>query len=486
MNSLHAVHRAMTRGMFFSQTAGGLGLAALACLGVGGASASRIPAARPVFAGGTDFLPRAKRVIYLFQSGGPAHMDLFDYHPEMNKIHGQELPDSVRGGQRLTTMTSGQTSFPCVAPMFQFARQGASGTWFSETLPHLAGVADEMCVVKSMQTEAINHDPAITYFNTGSQQPGKPSLGSWLSYGIGSENQNLPAYVVLISQGSGRPGGQPLFSRLWSSGFLPSNHQGVRFRSGQSPVLFLANPPGIGAATQRQTLDRLTRLNEIQAAVVGDPEIDTRIAQYEMAFRMQASVPELVDLSGESDRTFELYGHNARKPGSFAANCILARRMAERGVRFIQLFHRGWDQHGDLPKALRAQCLDIDQPSAALIRDLKDRGLLDDTLIVWGGEFGRTIYCQGALSQNSYGRDHHGRCFTIWLAGGGIKGGFEYGRTDLFSYNVIENPVNIRDLNATLLHCLGIDHTSLSFKFQGLEQRLTGVEPARVVHEILS
>ena len=487
MSPIETQQLLMTRRLFLNRAAGGIGAAALA--GLLNDEATAAPRSK-TGSGRLDELPhrtpRAKRVIYLFQSGGPAHMDLFDYKPGFAGIHGQELPDSVRAGQRLTTMTSGQSSFPCAAPMFRFNRHGPSGSWFSETLPHLASVADDLCLVKSMHTEAINHDPAITYLNTGSQQPGKPSMGSWLSYGIGSDNRDLPAYIVLISQGTGRPGGQPLFSRLWGSGFLPSDHQGVRFRTGKDPVLYLSNPPGVLQESQRQTLDRLAALNEIQARKVGDPEIQTRVAQYEMAFRMQTSVPDLVDLSGESDRTFDLYGPESRQPGTFAANCLLARRMAERGVRFIQLFHRGWDQHGDLPKALRGQCRDIDQPSAALIADLKARGLLDETLVVWGGEFGRTIYCQGKLTGESYGRDHHGRCFTIWLAGGGIKGGYEYGKTDDYSYNVVENPVHVRDLNATILRCLGIDHSRLTFKYQGLDQRLTGVEEARIVHDILA
>ncbi|MDA0835569.1 MAG: DUF1501 domain-containing protein [Planctomycetota bacterium] len=427
--------------------------------------------------------PKAKRVICLFQSGGPSHLDLFDYKPKLRELDGTELPDSIRKGQRLTEMTSSQSTLPCVASRFKFAQHGESGTWLCENFPHLSTVVDEMCVVKSLFTEAVNHDPAITLMNTGTQQLGKPSMGSWVSYGLGSENHNLPSYVVFISQGGG---GQPLFSRLWSSGFLPSQYQGVRFRSGQDPVLFLNDPPGIDRTGRRVLLDGLTELNSIRAATVGDPEISTRIAQYEMAFRMQTAVPELMDLSDESEATFELYGPASRTPGTFAANCLLARRLSERGVRFIQLFQRGWDHHGDLPNRVRARCQDTDQPTAALIKDLKSRGLLDDTLIFWGGEFGRTVYAQGKPTPDNYGRDHHGRCYTVFLAGGGIKGGQTYGETDDYGYNITENPVHVNDLNATMLHCLGIDHRKLTFPFQGLAQRLTGVEEAKVVAPLLS
>jgi len=471
--------RSLTRRGLFGQVAGGLGSAALASL-LPADGAGKSPAAGP------HFPAKAKRVIYLFQSGAPSHIDLFDHKPALAKSHGQELPESVRRGQRLTEMTHKQESFPCVNTVFRFKRHGVCGRALSELLPQTGAIADEICLIKSMTTEAINHDPAITLFNTGSQQLGKPSFGSWLSYGLGSESRDLPAYVVLISQGTGRPGGQPLFSRLWSSGFLPSKHQGVRFRSGRDPVLFLGDPPGLDRDGRRAMLDGLARLNRLRAGRVGDPEIDTRIAQYEMAFRMQASVPSLIDVSGETAETLSRYGPSVKTPGTFAANCLLARRLAERGVRFIQLFHRGWDQHGNLPSQLRGQCRDTDQASAALVLDLKRRGMLDETLVVWGGEFGRTVYAQGKPAAGNYGRDHHGRCFSLWMAGGGIRGGIEYGATDDFCYNVTEDPVEVRDLNATILHCLGIDHERLTHRFRGLEERLTGVEEARVIDRILA
>ena len=432
------------------------------------------------------FRPRAKRVIYLFQSGGPSHIDLLDYKPLLKRHHGKDLPDSIRQGQRLTTMTSGQSQFPCVSSLFQFSQSGQSGAWISELLPHIGSVAHEITLIRSLYTEAINHDPAMTYINTGSQQLGHASMGSWISYGIGALSNHLPPYIVLMSQGTGRPGGQPLFTRLWGSGFLPSHHQGVRFRSGQDPVLYLSNPSGITPPTRRDMLNSLSELNALKAGKAFDPEIETRIAQYEMAYRMQTSIPDLVDFSQETEATFTMYGPNARTPGTFAANCLMARRMAERGVRFIQLFHRGWDQHGNLPSQIRGQAKDVDQPSAALLKDLKQRGLLEDTLVIWGGEFGRTVYCQGTLSQDNYGRDHHGRCFSVWMAGGGVKGGFELGETDDFGYNITRSPVHIHDLNATILHCLGIDHQQLSYRYQGLNHRLTGQENARVVHEILT
>ena len=414
---------------------------------------------------------RAKRVIYLFQSGAPSQIDLFDHKPGLANLRGADLPDSVRQGQRLTGMTSSQASFPIAPSKFKFAQHGGSGAWISDLLPHTSKMADDLCFIKSMHTEAINHDPAITFMQTGSQLAGRPSLGAWLSYGLGSENSDLPAFVAMIS-GSGD---QPLYDRLWGSGFLPTRYAGVKFRSQGDPVLFLSNPPGITDQLRRGMLDDLSALNRRKLQETGDPEIATRISQYEMACRMQTSVPELTDLSDESAATFELYGEDARKPGTFAWNCLLARRLCERGVRFVQLFHRGWDQHLELPKNIALQCRMTDQPTAALVQDLKQRGLLEDTLVVWGGEFGRTVYCQGKLTADDYGRDHHPRCFTVWLAGAGIKPGISIGETDDFSYNIARDPVHVHDLNATILHLLGIDHTKLTFKFQGRHYRLTDV-----------
>ncbi len=477
----------LNRRAFLSEQAGSVGRIALASLMFGSTNSAKGAQGKPIGqAELPHFAAKAKRVIYLFQSGGPSHCDLFDSSSAIGKLQGTELPASVRGDQRVTGMTSGQGSFPVVAPMWKMNRCGERGTWISDLLPHTQNIADQITIVRSMHTEAINHDPAVTFINTGSQQPGNASLGAWLSYGLGSENKNLPAYMVLMSQGSGKNPGQPLFSRLWGSGFLPSNHQGVNLRPGANPVLHLANPEGVTPSSRRAMLHDLSKLNSLEARRTGDPEIQSRIAAYEMAYRMQTSVPGLTDLSDESESTFELYGPESRRPGSFAANCLLARRMAERGVRFIQLFHRGWDQHIAIKQQLPKQCLDTDQPSAALVSDLRDRGLLDDTLVIWGGEFGRTVYSQGELGSPQAGRDHHGRCFSIWMAGGGIKSGFDYGQTDEFSYNVTENPVHIRDLNATILHSLGINHDRFSFKFRGLDQRLTGVEEAHVVHDILN
>ena len=470
----------LTRRHLLATASKSIGAAALASLTNAGARVAS--AADPLL--NTHYRPKAKHVIYLFFSGGPSHIDMFDYKPSMREFHGEELPESIRNGQRLTGMTSGQKSFPCVAPMFNFMRRGDHGTYVNEILPHIGSIADDITIVKSIHTEAINHDPAITYINTGVQQPGKPSLGAWLSYGLGNPNDNLPAYVVMISKGRGQS--QALYSRLWGAGFLPSRHQGVNFRSGKDPVLFLSNPEGVTSKSRRNMLDVLNKLNSVEFTEFGDPETEARISQYEMAFRMQTSVPDLMDVADETEETLELYGPGSRKPGTFARNCLLARRMVESGVRTIQLFHRGWDQHGSLPRLFKLQCEDIDQPAAALVKDLKRRGLLDETLVVCGGEFGRTIYSQGTLSKDNHGRDHHGRCFTTWLAGAGIRKGFEYGRTDDYSYNILENPVHIRDLNATILNQLGIDHNRLTFRHQGLDQRLTGVEPARVVTEILS
>ena len=432
----------------------------------------------------THFAPKAKRVVYLFQSGGPSHLELLDYKPKLKKFHGTELPDSIRQGQRLTGMTSGQKSFPIIAPKFEFNQAGKSGTWISSLLPYTAKVIDEICLIRSMHTEAINHDPAITFIQTGSQQPGRPSLGAWLSYGLGSEAEDLPAFIVLISHGTGKDANQGLLERLWGSGFLPSNHQGVKLRSSGDPVLYLSDPPGIDRNLRRNMLDGIAKLNANQFKETGDPEIATRIAQYEMAFRMQSSVPKLTDLSTESNKTFQLYGEESKRTGSFASNCLLARRLLESGVRCVQLYHRGWDLHGGLPTNIPKQALDVDQAQAALILDLKQRGMLDDTLIVWAGEFGRTVYGQGGL-QEEYGRDHHGRCFSVWLAGGGIKPGIVHGETDDFGYNITQKPVHIHDLNATILHCLGYDHEKLTYRYQGRDFRLTDVH-GQVVSEILA
>ena len=481
MNFKRELDLHLTRRQLFGLSAKGLGIAALASLlkqdGLAlfaGEESNRDPKTGGLI-GLPHHTPKVKRVIFLHQSGGPSQIETFDYKPALERFHGNELPDSVRNGQRITGMTSGQSSFPCVKSLFKFAQHGRSGIWVSELLPHTAKVIDELAVIKTMYTDAINHDPAITFIQTGFQQPGRPSLGSWVSYGLGSENQNLPAFVVLLSQAHALNTDQPLFSRLWSSGFVPSKYQGVRFRAGSNPVLYLPDPPGVSKTNRRQMLDAVAKLNRMKYEAYGDPEIETRIAQYEMAYRMQTSVPDLMDLSKEPDRTFEMYGPESRKPGTYAANCLLARRLAERNVRFIQLYHRGWDQHGDLPRDLALQCKGTDQPTAALIRDLKQRGLLDETLVVWGGEFGRTVYCQGKLTDANYGRDHHPRNFAMWLAGGGVKKGFALGETDDHSYNIVSDPVSVFDLQATILHLLGIDHKQLTYKFQGRYFRLTDV-----------
>lgn len=432
----------------------------------------------------THFAPRAKRVVYLFQSGGPSHLELLDEKPELGRLHGTELPDSIRQGQRLTGMTSGQSSFPVIAPKFGFKSCGQSGLRISELLPYTGRVADDICVIRSMHTEAINHDPAITFIQTGSQQPGRPSLGAWASYGLGSEAEDLPAFLVLISHGSGADANQGLLERLWGSGFLPSSHQGVKLRSSGDPVLYLSDPKGMNRGLRRKMLDSISSLNQKQLQESGDPEIATRIAQYEMAFRMQSSVPDLIDTSKETESTFQLYGEEAKKPGTFAANCLLTRRLFEKGVRFVQLYHRGWDQHGGLPTNMPKQCHDIDQPQAALITDLKQRGMLEDTLIIWGGEFGRTVYGQGGLQEN-YGRDHHGRCYSMWLAGGGIRPGYVHGQTDDYGYNIVRDPVHVHDINATILHCMGFDHERLTYRYQGRDFRLTDIH-GKVVESILS
>ncbi|MEC9091153.1 MAG: DUF1501 domain-containing protein [Planctomycetota bacterium] len=493
MNDLEKLAQMTTRRQLLADATKPLGAAALASLMGSGSGKLARAAERSDFPGGKTtpglaelphFERKAKSVIYLFMCGGPSHIDTWDYKPALRKIHGQELPESVRNGQRITGMTSGQKSFPCVAPMFKFGQFGHNGTYVSEILPHTAKIVDDIAVIKSVNTEAINHDPAITFINTGVQQPGKASLGSWVSYGLGSHNDDFPAYVVMISKGPGQK--QALYERLWSSGFLPSKHQGVKLRSGSDPVLYIKNPGGVDRKMRRRMLDRIREINQEHYDQFLDPETQTRIAQYEMAFQMQKSVPDLMDLSTEPEYIFDLYGPDSKKPGTFARNCIIARRMAERGIPFMQLFHRGWDQHGSLPKLIRGQCQTIDQPSAALVMDLKQRGMLDDTLVIWGGEFGRTIYSQGKLTKDNHGRDHHGRCFTMWMSGAGIKGGVEHGKTDDHCYNIVENPVHIRDFNATILHQLGIDHNKLTFRYQGLDQTLTGVEPSRIVKEILS
>ena len=427
---------------------------------------------------------RAKRVIYLFQSGAPSQFELLDHKPKLDELHGKDLGPEFFKGQRQTGMTAGQKKQVCRS-IYRFEKHGDSGAEISENLPHLANVADDICIVRSMQTQAINHDPAITFFQTGFQQAGRPSMGAWVSYGLGSETEDLPAYVVMISEGSSKRDSQALYGRLWGSGFLPSAHQGVKFRSQGDPVLYLTNPDGISRTQRRDILNLSNALNRKHFEQVGDPETITRIRQAELAFRMQASVPDLMDTSSEPEHTFEMYGEDARTPGTYAANCLLARRLAEQGVRFIQLYHRGWDQHGDLPRDLPAQCGDVDQPSAALITDLKQRGMLDDTLIIWGGEFGRTVYAQGGLNMDRYGRDHHPRCFSIWMAGGGIKPGITYGRTDDFSFDIVENPMHVYDLHATMLHCLGVDHEQLTYKYQGRRYRLTDVH-GEVVEDILA
>ncbi len=479
MNLEHEHKLMLTRRQFFGKAATGIGAAALGSLlnpnlfgAVGEGTQSGINMG---LAGLPHFAPKAKRIIYLFQSGGPSQMDLFDYKPTLQPKFAEELPESIRQGQRLTGMTSNQKNFPVAPSIFKFSQHGKSGAWMSELLPHTAKVADDICIIRSMHTEAINHDPAITFIQTGSQIAGRPCMGSWLSYGLGSENKNLPAFIVMISRGTGRKVDQPLYDRLWASGFLASRYQGVKFRSNGDPVLYLSDPPGLSAKARRSMLDDIGKLNEINLKDYGDPEIATRIAQYEMAFKMQSSVPDLTDLSKEPESTFEMYGPDSRRPGSYAYNCILARRLAERDVRFIQLYHIGWDHHESVPRQLPGQCLDTDQPSAALIKDLKQRGMFDDTLIVWGGEFGRTVYTQGTLTKESYGRDHHPRCFSMWLAGGGIKPGVVYGETDDYSYNITRDPVHVHDLNATIMQCMGIDHTRLTFKYQGRHHRLTDV-----------
>ena len=481
LNLAQSAQERVTRRTFLQRAAGGIGLAALGGL-MGQPAKATGMVGLPDF---PNFAPKAKRIIYLFQSGAPSQMDLFDPKPQMTARRGENLPASIRQGQRLTTMTSGQSTFPVAPSMFRFDQYGQSGAWFSELMPHMSGLADEWTMIRSLHTEAINHDPAITFMQTGSQLAGRPSIGSWMAYGLGSENADLPAYVVLTSFGSGRRDDQPLYDRLWSAGFLPAKHQGVKFRNAGDPVLYLSNPSGMDRAMRRETLDDLAAINQRHHEALGDPEIRTRIAQYEMAFRMQASVPDLTDLSKEPQSVLDAYGPDIKRPGSYAANCLLARRLAERDVRFIQLFHMGWDHHGGLPGAIRGQCRDTDQPTAALIRDLKMRGLLEDTLIVWGGEFGRTIYSQGGASATNYGRDHHPRCFTVLMAGAGVKRGLTFGATDDYCYNITENPVHVHDLNATIMHLMGVEHKKLIYRYQGRDFRLTDIH-GNVVQSILS
>jgi uncharacterized protein DUF1501 len=464
----------------------GIGRIALGSLLLGSSASARGRSRSGGLPGLPHFPPRAKRVLCLFQSEGFSHIDLFDPKQALQDFAGKDLPPSVKGTQRVTGMTSGQSTFPVVPPIAGGKPCGQSGRWISDLLPHLQTVADELCVIKSLNTESINHDPAITCMSSGNPLPGYASMGSWVTYGLGSECENLPAFVVLVSQGSGKNPGQPIFSRLWGSGFLPSSHQGVGLRPGGNPVLYLTNPAGIEREQRRAMLDDLAELNGLHAAEVGDPETLARIHAYEMAFRMQASVPELADTRDERPETLALYGPEVNRPGSYAANCLLGRRLLERGVRFVQLFHRGWDQHIAIKRQLPNQCRDVDQPTAALIKDLRARGMLDETLVVFATEFGRTAYSQGDFGDPSSGRDHHGRCFTVWLAGGGVKGGMEYGQTDDFSYNIVADPVHVRDFHATILHCLGIDHERLTYPFRGLDVKLTGVEKARVVRELLA
>ncbi len=473
LNTNHLL--ALNRRHFLQQSSSGVGAAALMSLLGSGAGASPLKAA-------PHFAPKARRIIYLFQSGGPSQQDLFDYKPTLTTMNGEELPPSVRGEQRLTGMSSNQSSLPLAGSRFAFSRHGQSGAWLSELLPHHRQIVDDVCFIRGMHTEAINHDPAITMFQTGSQIAGRPSMGAWLSYGLGSENHDLPAFIVLATAGKSD---QPLYARLWGSGFLDSRHQGVRFRAGKEPVLYLSDPDGVCRSRVRAQLDTIAGLNRHQYQQELDPEIESRIAQYEMAYRMQTSVPDATDLSDESETTFQMYGEDSRTPGTFAANCVLARRLAERGVRFIQIYHQGWDQHANLPKDIVTQARETDQASAALVKDLKNRGMLDDTLVIWAGEFGRTSYSQGVLTPTNYGRDHHPRCFTVWMAGGGVRPAMSLGETDEFSYNVVRDPVHVHDLNATVLHLMGIDHERLTFSHQGRRFRLTDVH-GTVVDKILA
>jgi hypothetical protein len=489
--------RLETRRQFLRRGANALGMAALASLG-GGAFAQAAGGAKPAGQGAAPalpafhgavpphFAPKAKRVIYLHMVGGPSQLDLYDYKPKMQEYYDKDLPESVRNGQRLTTMTSGQARFPIAPSMYNFKQYGQSGMWVSELLPHTAGMVDDMCFIRSMHTEAINHEPAITYMQTGNMVTGRPCFGSWVSYGLGSMNQDLPTFVVLVAQPSNTEQVQAISARLWSAGYLPGEHAGVSFRAAGDPILYINNPPGVPSQVRRTTLDGLKALNEMNYKTVGDDETHTRIKQYELAFRMQSSVPDLTDLSKEPDTTYKMYGDDAKKPGTFANTVLMARRMMERGVRFVQVYHNNWDTHGNVKVRLPSQCKDVDQACWGLIQDLKQRGMYDDTLVIWGGEFGRTIYSQGGLSRDNYGRDHHPRCFTMWMAGGGSRPGTVYGETDDFSYNIVKDPVHIHDFHATVLRLLGYDHEKFTYRYQGLDQRLSGVEPANVIKELLA
>jgi hypothetical protein len=485
MNLFDELKQNITRRYFFKMGSHAVGWAALASLldGERARAGDREDVPPPVR---THHTPKAKHVIYLHMVGGPAQMDLFDYKPKMAEFYDKDLPDSIRMGQRLTTMTSGQARFPVAPSKFRFAQHGQCCMWLSELLPWKAKMADDLCFIRSMHTEAINHEPAITFIQTGNQVTGRPCLGAWASYGLGSLNQNLPTFVVLVAQPSNTEQVQAISARLWQSGYLPGEHAGVSFRTSGDPILYINNPPGVSTDVRRKTLDGLKALNELNHQAIGDTETQTRIQQYEMAFRMQTSVPELTDITRESEKTLHLYGDAVKKPGTFANTVLMARRLVERGVRFVQIYHNNWDTHANVAGRLPDQCKDVDRPCYGLIQDLKQRGLLDSTLVIWGGEFGRTIYSQGGLSKENYGRDHHPRCFTMWLAGGGFKGGTIYGETDDFSYNIVKDPVHIRDWHATILHQLGFDHRRFSYKYQGLDQRLTGVEPAKVIRELLA
>jgi hypothetical protein len=487
MNVYQEYLQNLTRRHFLRRGGDVLGGAALASLlggdGIGMAHAAKGASNPPV---PTHFPPKAKHVIYLHMVGGPPQMDLYDYKPKMQEYYDKDLPETVRNGQRLTTMTSGQARFPIAPSKFKFAQHGKSGMWVTELLPWTSKMVDDMCFIRSMHTEAINHEPAISYMQTGNQNTGRPCLGSWASYGLGSLNNDLPTFVVLVAKPTNTEQVQAISGRLWSAGYLPGEHAGVSFRSAGDPILYINNPPGVPAEIRRKTLDGLKQLNELNFAELGDPDTRTRIEQYELAFRMQSSVPELTNLASEPASTFQLYGEEAQKPGTFANSVLMARRMVERGVRFVQIYINNWDTHANVAGRLPSQCRDVDQPCYGLIQDLKQRGMFDDTLVIWGGEFGRTIYSQGGLSKENYGRDHHPRCFTMWMAGGGTKGGVIHGETDDFSYNIVKDPVHIHDFHATVLQLLGYDHERFSFRYQGLDQRLTGVEPAHVVKELLA